>query len=83
MGKLDPVGEGVEESGSIVGVWSGQLLWEAYVPAVWYGVKVEHDLAKTQSSWSELIIKKENICLYVYKVLLRCMMTSGRSALYN
>ena len=32
MGKLDPVGEGGEDSGSAVGGWDGQLLWEAYVP---------------------------------------------------
>ena len=41
MGKLDPVGEGGEESGSIVGGWGGQLLWEAYVPGIWYEAKVE------------------------------------------
>ena len=29
MGKLDPVGKAGEESGSIVGGWGGQLLWEA------------------------------------------------------
>ena len=58
MGKLDPVGEGGEESGIIVGRWGGQLLWETYVPGVWYGAKVEYDLAKTQSSWPGLIIKK-------------------------
>ena len=40
MGKLDAVGEGAEESGSIVGGWGGQLLWEADVPGVWYGAKV-------------------------------------------
>ena len=51
MGKLDPVGEGGGESGSIVGGWGVQLLWEAYVPGVWYGAKVEYDLAKIQSSW--------------------------------
>ena len=51
MGKLDAVGEGGEESGSIVGGWGGQLLWEAYVPGVWCVAKVEYDLAKTQSSW--------------------------------
>ena len=41
MGKLDPVGEGGEESGSIVGGWGGQLLWEAYVPGIWYEAKIE------------------------------------------
>ena len=41
MGKLDPVGEGRGESGSILGGWGVQLLWEAYVPGVWYGAKVE------------------------------------------
>ena len=51
MGKLDPVGEGGEESGSMVGRWGGQLLWQAYVSGIWYGAKVEYDEAKTQSSW--------------------------------
>ena len=51
MGKLDPVGKGGKESGSIVGGWGGQLLWEAYVPGVWYGTKVEYDEVKIQSSW--------------------------------
>ena len=50
MGKFGPVGESGEGSGSIVGGWGGQFLWEAYVPGVWYGAKVEYDLAKTQSS---------------------------------
>ena len=50
MGKLDPAGQGREESVSVVGGWSGQLLWEAYVHGVWYGAKVENDLTKTQSS---------------------------------
>ena len=65
MGKLDPVEEGGEESGIIVGRWGGQLLWETYVPGVWYGAKVEYDLAKTQSSWPGLIIKKGKTCLFV------------------
>ena len=51
MGKLNPVGVDGEENGSIVGGWGGQLLWEACVPGVWYGEKVEYDLAKTQISW--------------------------------
>ena len=51
MEKLDPVGEGGEESGSIIGGWGGQLLWEAYVPGVLYGAQVEYDPAKTQNSW--------------------------------
>ena len=54
MGKLDPVGEGRGgggRSGSIVGRWGVQLLWEAYLPGVWYGAKVEYDLAKIRSSW--------------------------------
>ena len=34
MGKLDPVGEGGKESGSIIGGWGGQLLWKAYVPGI-------------------------------------------------
>ena len=59
MGKLDSVGEGGEESGIIVGRWGGHMLWETYVPGVWYGEKVEYDLAKTQSSWPETIIKKK------------------------
>ena len=50
MGKLDAVDDGGVESGSIVGGRGEQLLWEAYVPGVWYGAKVECDLAKTQSS---------------------------------
>ena len=61
MGKLDPVGEDVEESGIIVGRWGRQLLWEAYVPGACYGVKFEYDLAKTQSSWPGLNIKKEKL----------------------
>ena len=64
MGKLDPVGEGGEESGSIVGGWGGQLLWEAYVPEVWYGAKYEYNEAKTQSSWVDN--KKEKL-VYVCK----------------
>ena len=51
MGKLNPVGVDGEENGSIVSGWCGKLLWEAYVPGVWYGEKFEYDLAKTQSSW--------------------------------
>ena len=51
MGKFGPVGESGEGRGSIVGGGGGQFLWEAYVPGVWYGAKVEYDLAKTQSSW--------------------------------
>ena len=54
MGKLNPVGVDGEENGSIVGGGRGgrgQLLWEACVPGVWYGEKVEYDLAKTQISW--------------------------------
>ena len=65
MGKLDPVGEDVEESGIIVGRWGGQLLWESYMPCAWYGAKVEYDPAKAQSSWLGLIIKKRKTCLYV------------------
>ena len=64
MGKLDPVGKGGEESGSIVGGWGGQLLWEAYVPEVWYGAKYEYNEAKTQSSWVDN--KKEKL-VYVCK----------------
>ena len=59
MGKLDPVWKSGEESGGIVGGWGGQLLWEAYVPGVCYGAKVEYDVAKTQSSWVDN--KKEKI----------------------
>ena len=61
MGKLDPVGKSGEESSSIVGGWSGKLLWEAYVPGVWYGAKVEHDEAKIQSSWVDN--KKEKLVI--------------------
>ena len=50
MGTLDAVEESGKESGNIIGGWGEQLLWEAYVPGVWYGAKVEYDLAKTQSS---------------------------------
>ena len=50
MRKLDPVGEGGEDSGSIVGGWGGQLLWQAYVPEVWHEAKVEYDVAKPRSS---------------------------------
>ena len=51
MGKLNPVGVDGEENGSIVSRLGGELLWEAYVPGVWYGENVEYDLAKAQSSW--------------------------------
>ena len=47
MGKLNPVGVDGEENGSIVSGWGEKLLWKAYVPGVWYGEKVEYDLAKT------------------------------------
>ena len=59
MGKLDPVGKGREESG-----WGGQMLWEAYVPGIWYGAKVEHDEAKIQSSWVDN--KREKLVYLVY-----------------
>ena len=64
MMKLDPVGEGGEESGSIIGGWGGQLLWEAYVPEVLYGTKAEYDLAKTQNSWVD---NEEEKLAYVCK----------------
>ena len=64
MGKLDPVGDGGEESGSIIGGWGGQLLWEAYMPGVLYGTKVEYDLAKTQNSWVD---NEEEKLAYVCK----------------
>ena len=35
---------------------------------VWCGARVKHDLAKTQSSWPGLIIRKANTCLYVKEV---------------
>ena len=41
-----------------------QLMWEAYVPGVWYGVKVEYNEAKTQSYWVD--DKKEKL-VYVCK----------------
>ena len=62
---LDPVGQGEEESSSMVGGWGGQLLQEACMLGVWGGTRVKHDLAKTQSSWPGLIIREENTCLYV------------------
>ena len=65
MVKLDPVGEGREEIGSIVGGWSGQLLGGTYVPGVLYRAKIEYNLPKTQSSWPGLVIKKGKTCLYV------------------
>ena len=64
MGKMNPVGEDGEGSGSIVVGWGGQLLWEAYVPGVWYGAKVGYDLAKSQNSWVE---NKEEKLVYVCK----------------
>ena len=64
MGKLDPVGEGGEESGSIIGGWGEQLLWEAYMPGVLYGAKVEYNPAKTQNSWVD---NKEVKLVYVCK----------------
>ena len=62
---LDPVGEGGEESSGMVGGWGGQLLWETCVFGVWCGARIEYDMAKIQSSWPELIIRKEDIYLYV------------------
>ena len=47
MGKLNPVGVDGEENGSIGSRLGEELLWKAYVPGVWYGEKVEYDLAKT------------------------------------
>ena len=67
MEKLDRVGDGGEESGIILGRWVGQLLWDTYVPEVWYGAKVENDLAKTQSSSPGLIIKKREKLVYMCK----------------
>ena len=64
MGKLDPVREGGEVSGSIIGEWGGQLLWEAYVPGVLHGVKIEYNLAKTQNSW---VNNEEEELVYVCK----------------
>ena len=64
MGKMNPVGEDGEGSGSIVVGWGGQLLWEAYVLGVWYGAKVGYDLAKSQNSWVE---NKEEKLVYVCK----------------
>ena len=41
-------------------------MWETYVPGVWYGAKVEYDMAKTQSSWPGLIIiKRKNLFISV------------------
>ena len=73
MGKLDPVGKGGKESGSVVGGWDGQFLWEAYMSGVWYGAKVKYDLAKTQSSWVDkkkrknlfICVKSKFVC-FVY-----------------
>ena len=75
MGKLDPVGEGGKESGSIIGGWGGQLLWKAYVPGILYGVKVEFDLARTLNSWVDN--KKEKL-VYVYKneICMSCLLVS-------
>ena len=65
MGKQDPVGEGGKESGSVVGGWYGQFLWEAYMSGVWHGAKVKYDLAKTQSSWVDN--KKKEKLVYMCK----------------
>ena len=62
---LDPVGKGGKESSCMVGGWGRQLLQRACVFGAWCGARVENDLAKIQSSWLELIIRKEDICLYV------------------
>ena len=64
MGKPDPVGKGGEQSGSIVGGWGGQLLWEGYMPWVSYGAKVEYEEAKIQCSWVD--IKNEKLVSLVY-----------------
>ena len=64
IGKLDPVGEGGEEIDSIIGGCGGQLLWEAYLPGVLYGTKVEYDLAEAQNSW---VYNKEEKRVYVCK----------------
>ena len=63
-GELDPVRQGGEENGSIIGGWGGQLLWEAYVPGVLYGAKVKYDLAKTQNS---RVNNEEEELVYVCK----------------
>ena len=59
------MGESDKESSSMVGGWDGKLLQEACVFEVWCGARVECDLTKIQSSWSELIIRREDTCLYV------------------
>ena len=64
------MGEGGEESGIIVGRWGGQLLWETYVPGIWYGAKVEYDLAKTMY-----------VCMYVCKFL-ACVDNKKRKNLF-
>ena len=64
MGKLDPVGEGKENSGSVIGGWGGPLLWEACVPGFVYEANVEYDPAKIQNSWVD---NKEEILIYVCK----------------
>ena len=64
-GEVGSCRRGGEESGSIVGGWGGQLLWEAYASGIWYGAKVEYDLAKTQSSWVDN--KKREKLVYVCK----------------
>ena len=62
---LDPVEEGGKESSGMVGGWVGQLLQETCVFGVWCGARVKHDLAKIQSPWPGLIIRKVNTCLCV------------------
>ena len=48
----------------MIGGWGGQLLWEAYLPGVLYGTKVEYDLAEAQNSW---VYNKEEKRVYVCK----------------
>ena len=39
------------------------------MPGVWYGAKVEYDMAKTQSSWPGLIIiKRKNLFICVKSI---------------
>ena len=52
------------ERRAVVDGWGRQVLWKACVFGVWCGARVENDLAKIQSSWPELIIRKEDTCLY-------------------
>ena len=51
-------------SGSIIGRWGGQLLWETFVLRVLHGANVEYDLARPKNFW---VNNEEEELVYVCK----------------